>query len=474
MANTTDFITAVYDELAKILNAETSATSYLQMAWPGYALSPADFKRADSPNGPYDPEVAKESFSQLANIEPSFNKLRFENSGFDVDDLYEIVLTSAIPMGATVETVAANPIYRLFSDAKFELTQARRGLHDDPNGFYYPCSATPSNWYDEAAAAGWASVTLTQSDVKPAPPTSPFVKAGGLELAKTSTWRMKPAAADVPVLKSKLQTATKGAVLKPGIAAAPVVAAPVVAAPVVAKPVTASVAAPVAMSMATPVASSSAATAASLHVATPMATGAIGSKVGTAGVPVTSVPAKKLFVRAAPPTSVLARAALDVNRIDPIKTDLGVKNLAQRYALKTTLDKQLVAKPPSPTTDGFHISFKFCRVTIERPWFKLALLNTKNWWMFDTPGGEYSTGAAEANPGMFPLITTSFIVIRDLKITANWSQEDRQNLANAASFAFFDLRGGTLNNNTFEVKGLQVIAWLSRLMPKLPPLSPPP
>ena len=64
-------------------------------------------------------------------------------------------------------------------------------------------------------------------------------------------------------------------------------------------------------------------------------------------------------------------------------------------------------------------------------------------------------------------------VIRDLKITANWSQEDRQNLGNATSFGFFDIRDGSLNQNTLEVKGMQIIAWVSRGMPKLPPLSPP-
>lgn len=112
-------------------------------------------------------------------------------------------------------------------------------------------------------------------------------------------------------------------------------------------------------------------------------------------------------------------------------------------------------------------------MNIDRPWLKLALLSTKNWWMFDTPAGEYATGSADSNPGMFPLLGTSFIAIRDLKISANWSQEDRNNLGNAASFGPFDLRDGTVNNNTIEVKGLQIIAWISRLMPKLPPLSPP-
>ena len=69
MANASDFISAVYDQLAKQLNVTDSNPSVvMQMEWPGHALSPADFKRPDSPNGPYDPDVAREAFSRLANL----------------------------------------------------------------------------------------------------------------------------------------------------------------------------------------------------------------------------------------------------------------------------------------------------------------------------------------------------------------------------------------------------------------------
>jgi hypothetical protein len=59
MANTTDFISAVYDELAKFLSVDATSGSLLQMAWPGYSLSPTDFRRSDAPNGPYDPDVGQ-------------------------------------------------------------------------------------------------------------------------------------------------------------------------------------------------------------------------------------------------------------------------------------------------------------------------------------------------------------------------------------------------------------------------------
>ena len=68
---------------------------------------------------------------------------------------------------------------------------------------------------------------------------------------------------------------------------------------------------------------------------------------------------------------------------------------------------------------------------------------------------------------MFPSLPTSFILIRDLKITANWSQEDKENITQAVSFGPFDIRKGTLNQNSLVVKDLQAICWISQLMPAL-------
>jgi len=50
----------------------------------------------------------------------------------------------------------------------------------------------------------------------------------------------------------------------------------------------------------------------------------------------------------------------------------------------------------------------------------LALLSTKNWNISGTNIGEYSTGTAENNTGIFPLLPTSFILISNVSITANW------------------------------------------------------
>lgn len=440
MANTADFISAVYDELAKSLQVgDPRQPIFLQMAWPGYALSPADFRRADAPNGAYDQDAARETFSALANIAPIFDRARFESSGFEVDDLYEIVLSSAIPAGATTETVGTNPIYRLFADAQYELMQAKRGAHDDPNAFYLPCSPTPADWYDEKAASSWATITLKQTDVKPATTaTSTFARLGGVELAKQSVWRMKPAKGESSQLASRLQKSMKQ---------------------------------PIERTL-TPQALPSTATKSALTKSSLTKSSLARTLPASKAQDALLAAAKQRFAQPVSPTNMIGRSAFDVKRIDLQRQDLGINRVADRLRLRKLIESQLPTKPASPASDNFSVTFKFCRVNIERPWLKLALLSNPNWWMFNTPAGMYSTGSPDDNPGMFPLLATSLIVIRDLKITANWSPEDQANLGDAASFGFFDVRHGTVNSNTLEVKGLQVIGWVSKLMPKLPPLPP--
>jgi hypothetical protein len=63
----------------------------------------------------------------------------------------------------------------------------------------------------------------------------------------------------------------------------------------------------------------------------------------------------------------------------------------------------------------------------------------------------------------------SFIAIRDFKITANWSKEDKKAVEKSLGFGSFDLKNSTFEQNTVEINGLQILAWISKLTPPLPP-----
>jgi hypothetical protein len=456
MASVTELLGAAYDALLKSVNA--GSNTFLQLAWPGIALSPADFKDPANPAGPYDPGYAEETFSFLSNIAPVFDATHFINSGFEVDDLYQLAISGAVPAGAALDQLLTNPAYRLFSDAQYEFVSARRGSRKDPNVFYYPCQALPSDWYTEASANAWPTFSIGGAAAPPPLGQSQLGQRGGAGLLLKGLWQLKPAA-DEQALKGRLQQAiqTKAARLT-------------------------SLLRPIAVTRLRPLEQNFGLATTTLPAGTTVPRPASGRP--TAGVVppamtrlLASADLKKQL-RPDPLVSLthLAPALVAQTKIDPGRFEIAsAKNLAfnKKLILTSLLNELLIPQPVSPASKNFAISFRYAQVTISRPWLKLALLTTGNWYIPGTAASAYATGTTSGNTGMFPLLPTSFIVIRNLKITANWSAEDRANASKAAAFGPFSTVGATFNQDTLEIPGLQVVAWLSRLMPPLPPLKDP-
>lgn len=94
------------------------------------------------------------------------------------------------------------------------------------------------------------------------------------------------------------------------------------------------------------------------------------------------------------------------------------------------------------------ISFRFCRVDIQRPWLTMILLEMNGWKINGQSAGSFSNGQSIDNLGSFPLLPSSFIVARDLVIS------------------------GTEGNSGVEyysAKGLQILAFINRITPFIPP-----
>lgn len=458
MATVTEMIGAAYDALFKSLNLGDNA--FLQLAWPGIALSPADFKDPASPTGPYDPGYAEETFSFLGNIVPVFSPTQFLNSGLEIDDLYQFLISAAIPLGVPLDQLLTNPAYKLFADAQFEFASARHGSRKDASAFYYPCQATPADWYTEANAATWATFSVNSDQPAPPPSLSQFVKRGGAALLAKGVWQLKPAATAITLKASLQQTvqtraATLASTLKP--ASGPPIYRPLEASRALAG-------------------GSSLFGASGVHLATPLvASSALG---GLEVSPRLAEAAVKTQLRPAPllSTSKLGPALLNQVQVDPDR--LEVTNTLKlpfnaKLLLNSLLNSLLLPQPVASGSKNFSISFRYTQVTITRPWLKLALLSFKNWYVPGSAAGEYATGTPTSNPGLFALLPLSFLAIRDLKITAEWSAEDRAAANRAAAFGPFSTKAGTFTRDTLEVPGLQILAAVSRLMPMLPPVKAP-
>jgi hypothetical protein len=142
---------------------------------------------------------------------------------------------------------------------------------------------------------------------------------------------------------------------------------------------------------------------------------------------------------------------------------------------------QTTTQPLHPGTQLQKVSFQALRVDLSRPWLSFEIFQTKGWRLAGQNAGIVSSGVTAQNNGMMPLIATGLIVGLNVSLTANWSAADQAVLrmlpttVERISLGPFVLFGGLkfprpvmVNANTVQASVLQVIAWISELVPFSP------
>jgi hypothetical protein len=127
-----------------------------------------------------------------------------------------------------------------------------------------------------------------------------------------------------------------------------------------------------------------------------------------------------------------------------------------------------VGPPPKPP--GFSVTFDYCIVSFDRPWWDEVFVSTGNWSVPGIGRAQIASGDGGNPAAAVSLITTGMVVIRNLAITAAWTDSDRQMLAtDAASLGPFSTLDASFNDQTLTRKGMQAIAWICQVPPALPP-----
>lgn len=144
--------------------------------------------------------------------------------------------------------------------------------------------------------------------------------------------------------------------------------------------------------------------------------------------------------------------------------------------------------------DEVSIRCKIAKVSIVRPWFDETLFRSDNW--FTNLRGEdetlyISNGKLDSTnaDSILPMYPVAFIVARDIEITANFTKEDLEIIKQSASaetkvsYGPFSIGGSYKYGNEKEhselevsdgklrVPGMQIIGWVSRVMPPSPKRS---
>jgi len=157
----------------------------------------------------------------------------------------------------------------------------------------------------------------------------------------------------------------------------------------------------------------------------------------------------------------------------------GLWNAGGSYAQSNEHDHQHM------DSNDFSLTAELIEVRIMRPWFNPLLFSLQGWWEKGQPAGSLSASTA------MPMYPTSFVVARNVALSANFSSSDKDHIAQtisssaSAGWGPFSVSGSyshssssdtftsTFDGGTLKMPGLQVIAWLNATTPLCPPMADP-
>ncbi|MFC7473997.1 hypothetical protein ACFQS7_06515 [Dankookia sp. GCM10030260] len=386
----------------------------------GAALTPEMFTLQD---GSGSTALVTEQFSGLANLLPDLDGTTITSPGLlSADGAYGALLAQAQPLTATdMQALGAirDPAERAFAEAA-EAPLIRGGVE------YRPALPLPPDWPLPSGEGAWTSYS-TRTEEKTTV-TAPPPPAGTIRPRVDWRWRVAP-----PALRETVKAL--GAVATT-VAPRP---APVPTAAMQAR--IAVLRTPVSLA---PRVSATATPMARMQMARPMAGAVLGQR--------------PTLVKTAPmrPPPVIAEV---------------VQSKVLLQQLQTVREE---SQPQAVTSASMELSFRYCLVTARRPWVSSAFLTARNWFIPRMRAGEIASGTG-LGEGSFECMPTAALCVRDLRITAAWSDEERAVLPAITKFGPFSLVGSQLEANATSLlcPGIQVIGWVMEPMPMLPPNSDP-
>jgi hypothetical protein len=415
-----------------------SGQGYICLEWPGLPIEAGDFANALTGENPGGSPAALEAFSTLVDEVPALSPL-YTETGVSLESVYGMILMATVTGGGAVA--------QAFAGAKEKFESMLRGSVENALDMFHPSYAQPRTWADPAGAGGWVKVEVG-GGAPPPPPPPPVLHTLPVGLTK-ATWRFS---GETP--------------------------------PIVVRPK------PEVMLQARPVASLSATTA-----LRPAVMAGVATRVGTAPPIATAPPATIVKSVARMPTALQA-TRLSAATLRPAALPAPVAASAKSAMLKTVQPDVLkrlgtVAVLPKPppirapveqpaATSNLRATLQMMQIGIKRPWFDPLVMRLPGWSLEGIPSGFFSNGKPDSDPGLCPLVPTSVIAVRDVRITGSWTDGDRAAAGKAvasttqSAFGPFTLAAGgrvqgRFDGSTLTIPGMQIIAWICSRMPMLPP-----
>jgi len=145
-------------------------------------------------------------------------------------------------------------------------------------------------------------------------------------------------------------------------------------------------------------------------------------------------------------------------------------NFADRIRVTQQLVKNDTANVAPVHSNTFSMSFDYCMVYLDRPWFNTSMFSYSNlWYNLSLQEGYFSNGIKDnTNTGILKCVPTAMILIKNLKISAAWTEDDKANAKNSIGLGVFNLNNSAFVNNELITPGIQIIGWMCEVLPKLP------
>ena len=423
-----NLIGQVYDLLASTYAASRSDQAFLAFEALGMPISDGMFKLSPTDKA-FSPALAVERQAEIANRIPLIHDSSLNWGLASVDGTISLMLEAS--EATTAAGMPALGAAKLQAHAKFDTTLgSSSGV---PGERFHPVYATPVDWYDASVNANWSSYKVGQDPpptTQPSPATPPGTPPRRPIRIDPPRWRVVPAQVQ----------------------------------PVLTHPVSPDH--PLMMVARQPIATASA----SRMQPTALNTSALlRQRLAPMAHGLGSLSIQPALLSALATAAVSIAPASVKPQVEAIQSFQPLRLAEAAGLLESESTTQLVLSP------NISMSFDHCIVTLRRPWWPDMMMMLRNWYLPSYNRGDLSQGSGSSDPGMMPVVTTGFVAIRNLRISAQWSQADLDAMQKSASFGPFSLIGRNIDpaNGTLSCPGIQIIGWFCAALPVLPPAADP-
>jgi hypothetical protein len=140
--------------------------------------------------------------------------------------------------------------------------------------------------------------------------------------------------------------------------------------------------------------------------------------------------------------------------------------------LELRVEAENINGPTSTIATGVRsVRVEYLLVSLRRPWLHPMLFQTDEWYLSGQDTGFCSSGKLTENRGVLPLIPTGLLLGRTVDVAANWSAAETSIFGAAKSAGAPVSLGPFRLSPQSDPSTLQVIGWISDLVPFSPTLT---